>query len=70
MISVMVYYMIKENINQSILTALIINPYPYTETFRTNLQQKTFENIVSGDIAHNEQFHLLPQCLQYLYFHL
>ena len=29
------------------------------------LQQKTFENIVTNDeMAHNEQFHLLPQCFQ------
>ena len=31
----------------------------------THMQQTTFENIVTrGDIAHNEQFLILPQCFQ------
>ena len=32
-----------------------------------HLQQTTFENIVTkGEIAQDEQFHLLPQCFQLL----
>ena len=33
--------------------------------FDTTKQQTTFENIVAkGEIAHDEQFHLSPQCFQ------
>ena len=33
-----------------------------------HLQQTTFENIMTkGEIAHDEQFHFLPQCIQLYY---
>ena len=37
-----------------------------------HLQQTTFENVVAkGEIAHDELFHILPQCFQlYLMFKL
>ena len=36
-----------------------------------SLQYKSFENTVGkGEIAHNEQFLLFPQCFVYLYIEL
>ena len=41
-----------------------INPF-LQKLSLTILQQTVFENIVTkGDIAHHEQFRLLPQCFQ------
>ena len=40
-----------------------VNPFPNKSWFFTSLQYKSFENFVGkGEIAHNEQFYLFPQC--------
>ena len=44
----------------------ITYPFPTCRRFLTQKQQTTFENIVpKGVIAHDEQFHLWPQCFQH-----
>ena len=41
------------------------SPFPYIDALMP-LQQKTFENIVTkGEIAHHEQFSILPRCFQH-----
>ena len=40
-------------------------PFPTYRRILTHLQQTTLENIVTkGEIAHDEQFPLLPHCFQ------
>ena len=55
-----------KNIEKQRVTATVatlLNPFPNKPWFFTCLQYKTFENTVGkGEIAHDEQFLLFPQC--------
>ena len=43
---------------------IILEPFPTCRPILGHLQQTTFENIVAkGEISHDEQFPVLPQCL-------
>ena len=50
------------------------NPFPFANVILTHLQQTTFENSVAkGEILHNEQLIILPQCfkpVQWFNYHL
>ena len=49
--------------NQGLFGKGLINPLLHRCSFWTHQQQTAFENIVEkGEIAHNEQFLLFPQC--------
>ena len=46
----------------------IVKPFPTYRRMLANLQQTTFENILTKEeIAQNEQFLLLPQCFHHFF---